>query len=101
MEHLVNQPVADQGLHAEASQADDIVDLVQGIENLNKDDAIKRLLERGLSRCPRRLPRWARRNFGGPLSMDEFADTLTIADLASGRLRWPLLVATARKSDIE
>ena len=45
MEHLVNQPVANQGLHAEASQADDIVDLVQEIENLNKDDAIKRLLE--------------------------------------------------------
>jgi len=33
--------------------------------------------------------------------MNEFADTLTIADLASGRLRWPLLVATARKSVIE
>ena len=45
MEHLVNQPVANQGFHAEASQADDIVDLVQEIENLNKDDAIKRLLE--------------------------------------------------------
>ena len=27
MEHLVNQPVANQGFHAEASQADDIVDL--------------------------------------------------------------------------
>jgi hypothetical protein len=33
--------------------------------------------------------------------MDEIADTLTIADLASGRPRWPLLVATARKSEIE
>ena len=31
--------------HTEASAGDDIIDLVQDIENLTKDDAIARLLE--------------------------------------------------------